>query len=785
MLHAAKGLALGLCVLAGSCRAAPQSGAGTVPRGQIIGGQRSLEPQSGRRLHGRFLHITDVHPDPYYKTYSSTEADAACHRKRGPAGIYGAETSACDSPVSLVDETFKWIKENLRDEIDFVVWTGDSARHDNDEQIPRTQKQVVEQNRLLVRKFKEVFGKRDDEDDEDPTNEFKIPVVPTFGNNDILPHNIFLEGPNKWTIKYLDVWRNFIPEAQRHQFQQGGWFYVEVIPNKLAVISLNTIYFFDSNAAVDGCANKHEPGYEHMEWLRIQLQVMRERGMKAILMGHVPPARVDSKESWDETCWQKYTLWLRQYRDVITGSLFGHMNIDHFMLHDFNDITKETKSGRMSNIGAESLDLKESLYEDGEITVASASDYLLDLRSAWSKLPTPSNAKSKSVSISDYEDEEVSTWQWLVSIFSSKKHKDVKKGEKKKYLDEIGGKYGERFSIAHVSPSVVPNYFPTLRVFEYNITGLEGLIIPGSLPPSSPTYETIPHEEDYTFDTDNTSAIISKKKKKKEKDSRKKPKKYKFKIPKGPSKSAPPGPAYSPQSLTLLGYTQLFANLTRINNDFVASPPPTTLDEQSQSPRADHPRTIFGLDVDEDGRIEESKWKEGKHGKHQGKKPRPKPHPKTFAFELEYMTGDDKNGFGLRDLTVRSYVRLARRIGAHGKGEGKSLAIEDQEEVEEEEEENWDLEADEVEEDEEKGEVEADGKKKHKKHKKKKKKKKKKKGKKNHTWYTFVKRAFVGTMDPKDIEETFMQRDSSPPPKSESAVVVEEEEAEEEEGMEL
>ena len=75
---------------------------------------------------------------------------------------------------------------------------------------------------------------------------------------------------------------------------------------------------------VDGCANKHEPGYEHMEWLRIQLQILRERGMKAILIGHVPPARTDSKESWDETCWQKFTLWERQYRDIIVGSLFGH-----------------------------------------------------------------------------------------------------------------------------------------------------------------------------------------------------------------------------------------------------------------------------------------------------------------------------------------------------------------------------------------------------------------------------------------------------------------------------
>jgi endopolyphosphatase len=50
-----------------------------------------------------------------------------------------------------------------------------------------------------------------------------------------------LEGPNKWTNRYLEIWRSFIPEAQRHSFQQGGWFYVEVIPKTLAVFSLNTM----------------------------------------------------------------------------------------------------------------------------------------------------------------------------------------------------------------------------------------------------------------------------------------------------------------------------------------------------------------------------------------------------------------------------------------------------------------------------------------------------------------------------------------------------------------
>jgi len=193
--------------------------------------------------------IADIHPDPFYDAYSSTETGSFCHRGHGAAGYYGAETSDCDSPLTLVNATFSWIAEHLADDIDFVIWTGDSARHDNDEEIPRTEAQVLGQNRMLVNKFKEVFGWENEDDGggrgggrEGRAGPFKIPIVPTFGNNDILPHNIFVKGPNRWTKNYLtDVWRDIVPEAQKHAFERGGWFFVEVIPNKLAVFSLNTM----------------------------------------------------------------------------------------------------------------------------------------------------------------------------------------------------------------------------------------------------------------------------------------------------------------------------------------------------------------------------------------------------------------------------------------------------------------------------------------------------------------------------------------------------------------
>ncbi|KAK5168274.1 Endopolyphosphatase [Saxophila tyrrhenica] len=629
---------------------------------------------------------SDFHPDRFYEVYTSTKDDDACHRGQGPAGIYGAETSDCDSPIDLINKTMKWIGSELKDKIDFVVWTGDSARHDNDEELPRSEEQVVGLNQFMVDKMYETFGKHNgDEGDEDPNNDYIIPVVPNLGNNDILPHNIFRSGPNKWTRNYAKLWRQFIPEAQKHQFEQGGWFYVEVIPNKLAVFSLNTLFFFTSNAAADGCASHSEPGYRQMEWLRIQLQFMRDRGMKAILTGHVPPIREDTKTTWDETCWQKYTLWLRQYRDVVVSSLYGHFNYDHFILQDFDDLRKGTKKGKMPNYEIEAA-------EDDELHAEVSSNYFIDLRKVWSKLPSP----PKSLSWLDQLHAEIDELRHdqrplsqskkiLTNFVKSKKKK--RKEKEKKYLKKMGGEFAERFSAAFVSASVVPNLYPTLRVYEYNTTGLdhqaglEQLLAPKAMP-------------ELSEDAGDENVSIAKKRK------------YKFEVPDSPSKSSPPGPAYSPQTLSLIRYKQYFANLTHINNDFHGLP--------------------VGSERAESSDLNAAKWKEGKH---KGKtKPKDhEPNPKKFKFELHYDTKDD-DVYKLEDLTMPNLVDLARRIGGFKASDAASDAASSDS-------------------------VGASKKKKHKKHKKHK--HKHKKSKQDEAWFTFVRRAFVETLSQDELEEEF------------------------------
>lgn len=43
------------------------------------------------------------------------------------------------------------------------------------------------------------------------------------------------------------IWKSFVPFHSYQVFQRGAYYSVEVIPDQLAVISLNTMYLFDSN----------------------------------------------------------------------------------------------------------------------------------------------------------------------------------------------------------------------------------------------------------------------------------------------------------------------------------------------------------------------------------------------------------------------------------------------------------------------------------------------------------------------------------------------------------
>ncbi|KAF9962802.1 Endopolyphosphatase [Mortierella alpina] len=325
-------------------------------------------------------------------------------------GYYGAPHSICDSPFTLVNATFDWFDKNLVGSVDFVVWTGDNARHDSDNSRPRTQEQIYKMNKAITQKFLTTFPP-------DSTGE-RLPIVPAIGNNDIYPHNIIQPGPNSILKHYAEIWSDFIPESELHTFRRGGYYASEVVPNKISVLSLNTLYFYIHNTAVDGCKKRDEAGTEHMEWLETELGSLRKRKMVAYLAGHVPPDR----KSYTPTCYARYTRLSLEYADVIVGHLYGHANIDHFFLLSDRKVKP--------SLWAE----EDEVYEEEEDAVA--------------------------LSAVDEEDYDRFHALGLTS-----------------YLEDLWTQYEDipkklklsSYAVVLVSASVVPTYQPTFRVFTYQL----------------------------------------------------------------------------------------------------------------------------------------------------------------------------------------------------------------------------------------------------------------------------------------------------------------------------
>ncbi|KAG0031998.1 Endopolyphosphatase [Podila clonocystis] len=396
-------------------------------------------------LSGLFLHLTDIHPDEFYLEGSTVAS--SCHslpnitsslvdipKTESEGGYYGTPDSICDSPFSLVNATFAWIDKHLALEVDFVVWTGDNARHDSDNTHPRTQDEINALNKRIAAKFLDTFGS-----DSDPSGR-RVPVVPSIGNNDVYPHNIMPAGPNPILQTFANLWSEFIPAQQINTFRRGGYYSSEVVPGKIAVVALNTLYFYIHNAAVNGCVRgEDEPGTEEMDWLEAELDRLRARGLLVYLTGHVPP---DAK-SYTLNCHKRYTRIALAYQDIIVGHIFGHANIDHFFL------LSDRKTSMTSPGGEERQGAKQHHF----------------------KVPIES--------IMDYEDEEdgdkeQEEMNYETMLDDGQHHVATALGLST-YLEGLWDQYSNipkesdpsRYAVVQVSPSMVPTYNPTLRVFSY------------------------------------------------------------------------------------------------------------------------------------------------------------------------------------------------------------------------------------------------------------------------------------------------------------------------------
>ncbi|KAI9482810.1 MAG: Metallo-dependent phosphatase-like protein [Benjaminiella poitrasii] len=271
----------------------------------------------GSSLHGKFLHITDVHLDPYYRV--GADPDSYCHKhgkkRSDKSGKYGALGTDCDSPKALVDATFSFLKEEVKN-VDFILYTGDTVRHDRDDDLPRTDTQVLDGHKSVIKYIQKSYTK-------------STPFVPTIGNNDSFDHNDVKKKDSIFS-KLKTIWKPLKLKLDSN-FLNGGYFVQEIIKGKLSVINLNTMYFYKKNDEVDDCDESSSAAAIQMKWLEAQLKTFAKKKGKhqAYIMGHVPPIDDDGSQLYKDACHEKYFNLLGKYGKYISGHFTGHTNDDN------------------------------------------------------------------------------------------------------------------------------------------------------------------------------------------------------------------------------------------------------------------------------------------------------------------------------------------------------------------------------------------------------------------------------------------------------------------------
>ncbi|KAL1920230.1 uncharacterized protein VTP21DRAFT_1376 [Calcarisporiella thermophila] len=198
------------------------------------------------------------------------------------------------------------------------------------------------------------------------------------------------------------------------------------------------MYFFKNNGAVRGCSRKRQPGTQQIKWLRKELERARKENVRVYIIGHIAPLQ----KNYFRSCFYEYGKLALKYGDVIVGQLFGHNNLDHFSLISKDDLRKAkflgsqeagntTRNYRQKSLsqGMEGLSPKEILSAHSTTTSeisASLIDYIDDLFDMYKNIPPRE----------DDGDEDI---------------------------------VSREYTVINVSPSVVPVFNPTLRVFNYSL----------------------------------------------------------------------------------------------------------------------------------------------------------------------------------------------------------------------------------------------------------------------------------------------------------------------------
>jgi len=263
----------------------------------------------------KVLQISDIHLDLKYSEGSEVDCDdpLCCRQKvsspKRSAGFWGTRAN-CDIPFHTFDHLLKHLSNQT---FDYIMWTGDLPAHDSWEQS--RSKHVN-----LIKNLTDVL-----------THYFpKTRVYPSLGNHESYPVNSFpphyindSENNISWLYnKLAEAWRPWLDEAALQTVRLYGYYTLLHQPG-FRIISLNMNYCNDMNywTLVDAV----DPDYQ-LRWLVQILSDAERKGEKVHILGHIPPAVVDSNCL---TVWRNnYYRIIARFSHIITAQFFGHTHTD-------------------------------------------------------------------------------------------------------------------------------------------------------------------------------------------------------------------------------------------------------------------------------------------------------------------------------------------------------------------------------------------------------------------------------------------------------------------------
>lgn len=280
-------------------------------------GQRQWPSWSQTSGMGTFVQLSDIHLDSKYLVGALTDCPLPlCCRAETGMGT-NANNSAgewgdyhCDPPLYTVENLFQFIAA-LDPAPDFILYTGDDPAHDIWEQSR-------EDNLASITTISNLFLKYFPD----------TPVFSSIGNHESFPVNMYEGHPyDSWLYDPISqLWAPYLPENAIPTLQYGGYYAAHAFPG-LVVVSLNT-NFYSSDDFWLYVNNTDFSG--QLAWLSNVLAQTRERGEKAIIIGHAPT------NSWTDAFGWGFNALLTDYSDVVVGGFYGHHHISAELVH-FNN----------------------------------------------------------------------------------------------------------------------------------------------------------------------------------------------------------------------------------------------------------------------------------------------------------------------------------------------------------------------------------------------------------------------------------------------------------------